>query len=845
MDYSKNGIVKKHKLLVSSGRRISTKLVINIFRIFMLFLLLIGAAGVSLGLGVVSGILEETPEVEQISIAPSGVSTTVYDSEGNEIEKLVASGSNRIPVTLDKVPDCLQKAFVSIEDERFYEHNGIDTKGILRAGASFFMNGDMQGASTITQQLLKNNVFANGGSESSFGELVKRKVQEQYLAVELEKNQSKAVILENYLNTINLGAGCYGVQAASKRYFNKDVSELTISESAVIAAITQNPTKYNPINHPEENVKRREKVLNNMKKNGYITEEEYQEAIADAVYDRIQTVSVESEQDSTPYSYFVDELISQLLTDLQKQKGYTYEQASNLLYSGGLSIYSTQDPQIQEICDRETSDPDNYPGNVYYSFDWKWSVQRADGTTENYSNVDLTYYYKNLMGQSDFKLIYSEKEDIQNCIDGFKAAYTKDGDVSLGETIMYSLQPQVSFTVMDQKTGYIKAIVGGRGEKETSLSLNRATHSPRQPGSCFKVLAAFAPALDACDMSLATVYNDAPFNYSNGRPVQNWYKSYWGLNTIRHAIEQSMNIVAVRAITDVTPELAYEYLLNFGFTTLVGEDDADNYGGANDVTQATALGGLTKGVYNEELTAAYAAIANGGTYIEPVYYTKVTDSNGRVILEANPQTRQVLDEDTAYLLTNAMHDVVTEGTGKLANIDNQYVSGKTGTSSDDYDIWFSGYTNYLTASIWSGFDENTDITKYCGNTSYHNRLWSKIMKEIHDVKGYTYEEPEKPDTVVQANVCTSCGYLAIDGVCDSVKTEYFSSKTIPTESCKCHIKYTICTVSGKLAGEHCPQDVLETRIYQTTFQGKNSYDKDAVYALPSEIQNGICIIHTQ
>ena len=459
--------------------------------------------------------------------------------------------------------------------------------------------------------------------------------------------------------------------------------------------------------------------------------------------------------------------------------------------------------------------------------------------------MDLTYYYKNLLGQSDFKLIYSEKEDIQNCIDGFKAAYTKDGDVSLGETIMYSLQPQVSFTVMDQKTGYIKAIVGGRGEKETSLSLNRATHSPRQPGSCFKVLAAFAPALDACDMSLATVYNDAPFNYSNGRPVQNWYKSYWGLNTIRHAIEQSMNIVAVRAITDVTPELAYEYLLNFGFTTLVGEDDADNYGGANDVTQATALGGLTKGVYNEELTAAYAAIANGGTYIEPVYYTKVTDSNGRVILEANPQTRQVLDEDTAYLLTNAMHDVVTEGTGKLANIDNQYVSGKTGTSSDDYDIWFSGYTNYLTASIWSGFDENTDITKYCGNTSYHNRLWSKIMKEIHDVKGYTYEEPEKPDTVVQANVCTSCGYLAIDGVCDSVKTEYFSSKTIPTESCKCHIKYTICTVSGKLAGEHCPQDVLETRIYQTTFQGKNSYDKDAVYALPSEIQNGICIIHTQ
>lgn len=841
MNYSKDSIVKKHKKLVSSGRKLSTKLVINIFRVFMLLILLIGAVGVSVGLGVANGILEGTPEVEQISIAPSGVSTTVYDCDGNEIEKLVASGSNRIPVSIDQVPDCLQKAFVSIEDERFYEHNGIDARGILRAGVSFLTNGDMQGASTITQQLLKNNVFANGGNENSFGELLKRKIQEQYLAVELEKNQSKTVILENYLNTINLGAGCYGVQAASLRYFNKDVSELNVSESAVIAAITQNPTRYNPINHPEENVKRREKVLKNMKKHGYITEAEYQEAVNDAVYDRIQKVSIENEQDSTPYSYFVDELISQIIEDLQKQKGYTYEQASNLLYSGGLSIFSTQDQQIQEICDRETSDPENYPGRVYYSFDWKWSVQRADGTVEHYSNVDLTYYYKNIQGQSDFKLIFAEKEDIQACIDEFKATCSKEGDTSLGETVMYSLQPQVSFTVMDQKTGYIKAIVGGRGQKETSLSLNRATHSPRQPGSCFKVLAAFAPALDACDMSLATVYNDEPYNYSTGRPVQNWYKSYWGLSPIRRAIEQSMNIVAVRNITDVTPELAYEYLLNFGFTSLVSEDEAENYGGAHDVTQAAALGGLTKGVYNEEMTAAYAAIANGGTYIEPVYYTKVTDSNGRIILEANPETRQVLEEDTAYLLTNAMHDVVTQGTGKLANIDNQYVAGKTGTSSDDYDIWFSGYTNYLTASIWSGFDENTSLS----NTSYHNRLWSRIMKQIHDAKGYTYEEPERPDTIVEATVCTSCGYLAVDGVCDSVKTEIFSEKNVPTESCKCHIKYKICTVSGKLAGEHCPEDVCETRFYQTIFEGKNSYDPEAVYALPSEIQNGICIIHTE
>lgn len=845
MNYSKDSIVKKHKTLVSTGRKLSTKLMINIFRIFMLCILLVCAVGVSLGLGVVSGILEGTPEVEEISIAPSGVSTTIYDADGNEIEKLVASGSNRIPVSIDVIPENLQYAFVDIEDERFFQHNGIDTKGILRAAAAVLIEHDMQGASTITQQLLKNNVFANGGSEDSMGELVKRKIQEQYLALELEKVQSKAVILENYLNTINLGAGCYGVQAASHRYFNKDVSELTISECAVIAAITQNPTRYNPINHPENNVMRRGEVLKKMKENGHITQEEYDEALADNVYDRIQSVSVETEENASPYSYFVDKLIKEVIADLMEQKGYTYEQAQNQLYSGGLNVFSTQDTQMQQICDTETADPANYPGNIYYSFDWRWSVQRADGTVENFSNVDISYYNRNLLGDSEFTFIFRTMEGIQECIDAFKAEYSKEGDTDLGENILYSLQPQVSFTIMDQRTGYIKAIVGGRGEKETSLSLNRATDSPRQPGSCFKVLAAFAPALDAREMSLATVYLDEPYNYSNGRPVNNWYNGYRGLNTIRKAIQDSMNIIAVKTITDVTPELAYDYLLNFGFTSLVGEAEAEERGISSDINQAAALGGLTQGVYNEELTAAYAAIANGGKYIEPTYYTKVTDSNGRVIIESNPETRQVLDEDTAYLLTNGMHDVVTQGTGVLANINGQYVAGKTGTSSDNYDIWFAGYTDYLTASVWSGFDENTDLERYVGSTSYHNKLWSNIMGQISELKEYENREPERPDSIKEVTVCDNCGYPAIEGVCTGTHTELFSEKTMPTDSCKCHIKYTICTVSGKITGPHCPAESTETRIYSTTFKGLGSYSPDAVYELPSEIQNGICIIHTQ
>ena len=379
MNYSKEHIIKKHKELVSTGRKFSTKVLVNIFRLLMLAILLAGAVGVSVGFGAVTGILEGTPEATEISIAPSGVSTTVYDCDGNVIEKLVGSGSNRIPVSIDQIPEHLKYAFVDIEDERFYSHNGIDVKGILRA-ASSVLQGDMQGASTITQQLLKNNVFINGGFENSMGELVKRKLQEQYLALELEKIQSKNVILENYLNTINLGSGSYGVQAAAKRYFDKDVSELTISESAVISSITQNPNGskgYNPIHHPENNQRRRAKVLENMLKNGHLTQEEYDIAVADTedVYKRIQVVNNQVEEDNSPYTYFVDELISQVLADLQEQKGYTYEQASSLLYSGGLSIYATQDSEIQAICDEETSNPDNYPGKIYYSFDWRWSVQ--------------------------------------------------------------------------------------------------------------------------------------------------------------------------------------------------------------------------------------------------------------------------------------------------------------------------------------------------------------------------------------------------------------------------------------------------------------------------------------
>ena len=850
MNFSKKKVIEKHKSLISTKKKMTTKLFVTIFKIFIFIIILGGATLGFFGLGVINGIIDNAPNIESVNISPVKFSTTIYDTDGNEIEKLVTDGSNRQMVSIDNIPDCLKYAFIDIEDERFESHNGVDVKGMLRAGFTFLSSGATQGASTITQQLLKNNVFENGGQEDNLGELIKRKLQEQYLAIQLEKSMSKDIILENYLNTINLGAGNYGVQAAANRYFGKGVSELNISESAVIASITQNPSKSNPITHPDKNSERRARVLKKMLENGHITQDEYNEALNDNVYDGIQDINVEYEIES-PYSYFVDELISQVIEDLQEQKAYSYTQAANAVYSGGLSIYSTQDTNIQKICDEEISNPDNYPENVFYSFSWNYSIEHENGETENFSNINIIYYHRKLLGETNFKLIFNSIEEAQACIDEYKAAYLKETDKELGEKTIFTIQPQVSFSVIDQSTGYVKAIVGGRGEKKTSRSFNRATASTRQPGSTFKVLASFAPAVDRYNYTLATVFDDAPYSYtSSGRQISNWWgDSYRGLSSIRLGITNSMNIIAVKCLTSITPAVGFEYLEDFGFTTLVkSRVNADNTVNS-DINQALALGGLTDGVTNIELCNAYATIANNGVYTELSYYTKVCDSKGHVILEKNPNTHRVLKETTAFLITNAMHDVVAFGTGTLANVPDQYVAGKTGTTSNDYDIWFAGYTPYLTAVIWSGFDENTGIGDTLHNTQYHKVIWSKIMTRIHQEKGYTYIEPEVPANIVKATICTKCGNLAVEGLCDHdpegnmTREEYFADGTVPEDTCVCHVKYAICNSSGMLAGENCPVSSITEKVFRIRYLGTEGTTYDSPFQVPEGLDSSSCNVH--
>lgn len=790
MDYRKKSTIAELNRLTSPGRKVSSKLNVWTFRLVLVVFIAIILFGTMAVLGVCKGIIDTAPDIDTIDVSPEGYSTKIYDTDGNVTQTLIGQNANRVYVTLDNVPAHVQNAFIAIEDERFRQHNGIDIKGIIRAAANTLSTKDLsQGASTITQQLIKNTVF-EGGSENTDIAKIKRKIQEQYLAVQLENKINKDTILEYYLNTINLGQNTLGVQAASQRYFGKNVNDLTISEAAVIAGITKNPSGNNPISYPENNKERRATVLEYMKEQGYIDEAEYNEALADNVYDRIAEYNesyISAKGNEQTSSYFNDALFEQVLNDLKVELGYTETQAYNALYRAGLKIYSTQDRQIQDICDEVTNDSSFYPSNSEYQLSYQLSVISADGTETNYNEQTLKAYF--LKQNPSFNIYFKDKKSAKPYIKEYRKSVVKDTDTITGENINYIIQPQVSFVLMDQHNGHVLALVGGRGKKTGARTLNRASGSLRQPGSTFKILSTYLPAFDTAGMTLASTEVDEKYYYPGTKvQVHNWTGSaYKGTTTLREGIYNSMNVVTVKTLAKVTPKVAYDYLVNLGITTLV-DSRIDKSGKVfSDIQLPMALGGLTDGVTNLELTAAYASIANGGVYTEPVLYTRILDHDGNVLIDKTPVTRQVFKDSTAYLLTSAMEDVISIGTGtaaKFTGID-MPAAGKTGTTSKDIDLWFEGYTPYYTAGIWGGWDLNKDQV----NTTYHKTIWKTIMERVHTEKNLEKKEFNVPDSVSKVSICRICGKLAVEGVCSSYgseKTEYFAKDTIPKEYCSCH-----------------------------------------------------------
>lgn len=641
-------------------------------------------------------------EIKDMNIRGLALNSTsavyYYDSSGaeHELDK-INSSSNRIWVDSDEISQYFKDAVVSIEDERFYSHHGVDIKRTLGATVQFVasklgMGQSTYGGSTITQQVIKNIT-----QEDDFK--ATRKIKEIMRAIALENELSKDEILTLYCNIVYFANNCNGVEAAARTYFNKSAADLNIQEAASIAGITQYPSEYDPLAHPENNIKRRNTVLAKMHELGKITDAEYAEASAAD----LETSNAYVRAQSKASSYFVDQVVNDVIADLQNQKGYSYDFAEQQVLNGGLKIYATIDTNIQSIMEDVFEDTSNFPG----------------------------------------------------------------GD-----------EAQAAMIVIDPYTGQIKGIVGGLGEKTDVRGWNRATQAVRQPGSALKPLSVYGPAVDMGKITEVDIVTDEEITIGsdNWKP-KNSYSGFKGDMTIKEAVARSSNIPAVKVLDMVGLSNSMGYLQNkFHISTL---DEGDrNF-------PALSLGGLTYGTTVKEMAAAYGVFVNSGKYITPYSYTKVLDPQGNVVLENYVNETQAMSESAAYITADLLYGPVnmSMGTATGAQLDcGMPAYGKTGTTDDNFDKWFVGFTPYYVGAVWFGFDTPSSLSAAGISGNPCVSAWKEVMDTISE--GQEYRELTVPDSVVECDVCSISGKLANSG-CDSVKA-YFVDGTEPTETCRNH-----------------------------------------------------------
>lgn len=824
MDYSKQKNQNRRLLKGNHNEKLYSRVWLYVLRVICVAVLVVTFAVAGVVLGTFLGMLDGVPEVSLQSLTISRETTSIVDAEGNHITD-IQTAEQRTSIPIEQMPKNLLNAVVAIEDARFYQHSGIDLEGILRAGvANLRYGGTAEGGSTITQQMIKKMVLT---SDQTW----KRKIQEWYLALQLEykmnevygKTRTKELILESYLNYNFLGNRAYGVEAAAKRYFGKHASEMTLSECAIIAGLFNAPALYDPIvNYNNLSRERQLLVLNAMLDQGYITQQEYQAAKDDNVYARIKewnAIYVTEEEDEV-YSYFVDSAISQAQEGLQEYFGYTEMEAYNALYYGGFTIHITQDPRIQGIVDDIWANEENFQTYTYYQMDYRLTLydEKDPNITDNYGTLGLFKYPEQAeAAAAEFRSQYVTEDMVEG--------------IHYVENLTLTEEPQYSITVIDQHTGHVVALAGGRGKKETNMSLNRAIDSTRQPGSTFKILASYAGAIDAGGMNPGSVEDDAPFTWGDWSP-HNWYgESYRGFQTLRDGVRDSLNIVTARAMEAVGVDINFDYMKAFGITSL--REEIDEYGNT-DMVGSLCLG--SGSVSNIELCGAYATIANEGQYIEPILYTKITDKDGNLIMENVPETHHVIKKTTAWLLTDMMKDVVTSGTGTICNFDwNMAIAGKTGSTSDYNDFSFVGFTPYYTCAVMSGFDYVTYPEQYYNSIgeysvdpdgdelledNIHKYLWRDVMEAIHEPLE-TVSYFAQPEGLTQVTLCRDSGklagpYCSKDPRGSRLHTEWCAVENVPNETCDRHVEVEICKASlekkdaktGKItpqiANEYCP-----------------------------------------
>ena len=760
---------KKHKKTKKEkkNKKNKSKLKKIILRI-LLAIILIGLVLAGIAIGKIYTMFKEA-KMDIADVVITHENSEVKDINGNTIAVL-SGDENRESIKISAMPEYLPKAFVAIEDERFYEHSGVDIKRTLAATVKWGLSklhigSSSYGGSTITQQMVKN--LTNEKDRSW-----ERKVKEMARAYYIEQELSKDQILELYLNLIFLGGKTYGVEVASNYYFSKSSSDLDLAECAFLAGINNSPNSYNPFEEEteEEHAQKMKKingrirtVLAKMLELSFISDEEYNQAVAE-VEEGLKFEKGTIIQNI--YSYHTDATVNEVIDELMAKNDWTYEYAKLYVTSSGITIYSTQNTEIQNTLENEFSQTDKYQ-------------------------------------------ITAKKDGVE-------------------------YKSQAAMTIIDHKTGYVVGTVGGLGKKDISFGLNRSTQSPRQTGSSMKPLAVLVPGIDMGIITSATGWDDVPTSIGV-KKIKN-STGYKGLITTRYAIESSQNVPMALGIMQITPAKSIEYLKQMGITTL--DDEKDNYYGL-------ALGGLTHGVTTLEMAGAYATIANDGVYIEPTFFTKVTDRNGDTILETTQETRTVMSKAAAYVVKEILTQPVKSGTATFCSISNMSVAAKTGTTDDNYDRWLCGFTPYYAAATWYGYDYNVEVR--WGGTNPAGLLWARTMKPIHNGLASKYFSSTRPEGVVTAKICKSSGLLATD-LCsedprgDWTYTEYFVKGTVPTEKCNCHVKVDICLDTGLLANEYCPN--RESRVYVTR-PNVDEYEKwksakDAEYTLT--IQN-TCTVH--
>ena len=740
----------------------------NALKLLLFAVIVMGFGGLGLMYGVGKAYVDSTPMLEISQLTRSDRTSYLYDMHGNEITNLT-SMEYRDWAALNEIPDILKNAFVSIEDVRFYKHQGVDFKRVFSAALEILGNSNSSGGSTITQQLIKNKIL---GTQRTY----KRKMQEAYLAIQLEKVVDKDQILEAYLNDIYLGGSNYGVKAAAIDYFGKELSELTIRECALLAGLTQSPYYYNPrqnMYYREGNpyfrtVNRTNTVLERMYQNGYITKEQYQTALEEQ--ENILSVSKNSKM--YDMAYFVEYAISDVITHWMSVDGVPDTSANrtyyeNMLRTGGYKIYTTVDPKIQNTVQETLSTWNGYP-------------ELADGNA---------------------------------------AVLTEE--ISENVTIQ-TVEPQAAAVVIDQSTGYLRAIIGGRDEPQIRKGLNRAAQSFTEVGSCIKPLAVYGPALDR-GMSPASVVINAEgtiagWGTEKGYPGGGLSSSRtYGFVTMRTGLAQSLNVVAARVLMeDVGIATATEYMERLGIPP--AQLNLDGPG--------LALG--TSGITPIQMCAAYAAIANNGYYWQPISFTKVEDEDGHVVLDAdlirNRATKVYSQTSTAYQLVDMLTDAVKSGTGKQARMNSFTVAGKTGTNSKYSSVYFAGMTCDYTAVVWIGHDLPSNKLK-TGSTGgdYAASLWKAFMEKV--MEDHTDQPIINENTtmlgMVQRTVCPVSGMLASPGCIKyqgngkkfNLVTDWFDYDSVPTDYCDMHVTVSICRDSNCRAGASCDPKSVEDVTY--------------------------------